>query len=90
MSNTTIKIDSQPQFEQFYSQVTETKDNINSRIQTLTILNVKVSEDQLKVLRKHLTNLKDLNYITPTEDDEGDDDDSDEGACRCCRNDRYE
>ncbi|KAG2201489.1 hypothetical protein INT46_010105, partial [Mucor plumbeus] len=89
MSNTTITIDSQPQFEQFYSQVTETKDNINSQIQTLTILNVKVSDDQLKVLHKHLTNLKDLNYITPTEDDEGDDDDSDEGACRCCRNDRY-
>lgn len=91
MSNTTTIIDSQPQFEQFYSRITENKDNINSQIQTLTITNVKVSKDQLEVLRKYLTNLKDLNYSTPTEDDDGEDDDSDEGAsCRCCRDDRYE
>lgn len=91
MSNTTTIIDNQPQFEQFYSQITENKDNSNSQIETLTITNVKVSNDQLEVLRKYLTNLKDLNYSTPAEDNDEEDDEEDEGAsCRCCRDDRYE
>lgn len=90
-SNTTI-IDNQDQFDHFYSQTTESKDNNNSQIETLIITNAEVSNDQLENLRKHLINLKDLNYTIPAKEgvDDDDEEDSDEGACRCCRNDRYE
>lgn len=90
MVSTTTVIENQHQFDHFYSHITESKDE-NLRIETLIIINVKVSNDQLEILRKHLINLKDLNYTIPAEED-GDDDgeDSDEDACRCCRTDRYE
>lgn len=89
-SNTTV-IENQQEFDYFYSQITESQDK-HSKIETLVITNAKVSNDQLENLRKHLINLKDLNYTIPVEQDDDDDDeeDSDAGACRCCRNDRYE
>ncbi|KAL9559439.1 hypothetical protein PS6_000761 [Mucor atramentarius] len=82
-SNTTV-IGNQDQFDHFYSQTTESKDNNNSQIETLIITNAKVSNDQLENLH--------LNYTIPAKEnvDDNDEEDSDEGACRCCRNDRYE
>ncbi|KAL9553889.1 hypothetical protein MBANPS3_003061 [Mucor bainieri] len=89
-SSSTTVVENQYQFDHFYSQLTESKDR-NSQIETLVITNAKVSNDQLENLRKHLINLKDLSYTIPAvEDDHDDEEDSDEGACRCCRNDRYE
>ncbi|GAN10462.1 hypothetical protein MAM1_0358d10003 [Mucor ambiguus] len=87
-SNTTV-IENQHQFDHFYSRLTESKDKY-SQIETLVITNAKVSNDQLENLRKHLISLKDLNYTIPAVEDNDDEEDSDEGACRCCRNDRYE
>ncbi|KAK4520683.1 uncharacterized protein ATC70_006561 [Mucor velutinosus] len=90
MTPSTVVIENQQQFDHFYSQLEEYKDT-TSQIETLVIANAKVSNDQLENLRKHLINLKDLNYTIPAvEHSDDDEEDSDEGACRCCRNDRYE
>lgn len=90
MASSTTVIENQQQFDHFYSHITESKDK-NLQIETLIIINAIVSNDQLENLRKHLINLKDLNYTIPSEESDNDDgEDSDGGACRCCRNDRYE